>query len=262
MAHDQRRARNRKGFSARTTRHVISVSLEVSILLDTSGTLREHDYSSSSANVSRKHTGERPFQCHCSRRFSRLDNLRQHAQTVHQNEEIPQDSLAATGTRFQRQVRTDRVRPPGGRSRASTGGSQSGSVRGHHRNSLSASSVGSVASSYSQSTDIRRRPPPWQGRPLGKDTPRRFTDPIALWGNINIDLTLQEASAHPPLPPFRQVRTVPAGALVCSHQSHLIPGLRACMATVLPGVVYLFHRQEILSSRQMGTTSVHLCWVK
>lgn len=24
----------------------------------------------------RKHTGERPFQCHCSRRFSRLDNLR------------------------------------------------------------------------------------------------------------------------------------------------------------------------------------------
>jgi hypothetical protein len=160
MVHDQRRARNRKGSSARTTRHVISASLEVSILLDTSGTLREHDYSSSSANVFRKHTGERPFQCHCSRRFSRLDNLRQHAQTVHQNEEIPQDSLAATGTRFQRQVRTDRVRPPGGRSRASTAGSQSGSVRGHHRNSLSASSIGSVGSSYSQSTDIRRRPPP------------------------------------------------------------------------------------------------------
>jgi hypothetical protein len=111
------------------------------------------------------------------------------------------------------------------------------------------------------SGDVHRRWS-WQGRPLGKDTPRRFTDPIALWGNINIDLTLQEASAHPPLPPFRQVRTVPAGALVCSHQSHLIPGLRACMATVLPGVVYLFHRQEILSSRQMGTTSVHLCWVK
>ncbi|KAI2792885.1 C2H2 finger domain transcription factor dvrA [Penicillium oxalicum] len=59
----------------------------------------------------RKHTGERPFQCHCSRRFSRLDNLRQHAQTVHVNEEIPGDSLAATGTRFQRQVRTDRSEP-------------------------------------------------------------------------------------------------------------------------------------------------------
>ncbi len=111
------------------------------------------------ANMRRKHTGERPFQCHCSRRFSRLDNLRQHAQTVHQNEEIPQDSLAATGTRFQRQVRTDRVRPPGSRSRASTAGSASG-VRGHHRNSLSASSIGSAASTYSQNSDLRRRPPP------------------------------------------------------------------------------------------------------
>ncbi|KAF5317965.1 hypothetical protein D9619_012013 [Psilocybe cf. subviscida] len=30
-----------------------------------------------------KHTGERPFSCHCSKQFSRLDNLRQHAQTVH-----------------------------------------------------------------------------------------------------------------------------------------------------------------------------------
>ena len=35
----------------------------------------------------RKHTGERPFAClHCSKRFSRLDNLRQHKHTVHANE--------------------------------------------------------------------------------------------------------------------------------------------------------------------------------
>ncbi|KAG4427668.1 hypothetical protein IFR05_016849 [Cadophora sp. M221] len=110
----------------------------------------------------RKHTGERPFQCHCSRRFSRLDNLRQHAQTVHQNEEIPPESLAATGTRFQRQVRTDRVRPPG-RSRASTAGSQSSQGRGHQRNSLSLSSMTSVGSSgsiFGNRDDIRRRPPP------------------------------------------------------------------------------------------------------
>ena len=110
------------------------------------------------AEVRRKHTGERPFQCHCSRRFSRLDNLRQHAQTVHVNEEIPGDSLAATGTRFQRQIRTDRVRPPSGRARAGTGSSTGSHGRGHSRG-LSASSIGSTASTISRD-DSRRRPPP------------------------------------------------------------------------------------------------------
>ncbi|KAL2751882.1 hypothetical protein ACRALDRAFT_1073188 [Sodiomyces alcalophilus JCM 7366] len=109
----------------------------------------------------RKHTGERPFQCHCSRRFSRLDNLRQHAQTVHVNEDIPIDSLAATGARFQRQIRTDRVRQIGGRARPSTAGAGNG-VRGHSK-SLSTSSVGSVSSVGSFASprdDLRRRPPP------------------------------------------------------------------------------------------------------
>ncbi|KAL2163853.1 hypothetical protein VTH06DRAFT_5912 [Thermothelomyces fergusii] len=105
----------------------------------------------------RKHTGERPFQCHCSRRFSRLDNLRQHAQTVHVNEDIPIDSLAATGTRFQRQIRTDRVRQPG-RTRAATAGSVGPGGRGHAK-SLSTSSISSLASAYGVS-DARRRPPP------------------------------------------------------------------------------------------------------
>lgn len=109
----------------------------------------------------RKHTGERPFQCHCSRRFSRLDNLRQHAQTVHVNEDIPGDSLAATGTRFQRQIRTDRVRPPGSRSRASTLGSAGGHSRGHSRN-LSNSSMTSIASTVPSlgGEDIMRRSTP------------------------------------------------------------------------------------------------------
>ncbi|KAH0529891.1 hypothetical protein TsFJ059_004588 [Trichoderma semiorbis] len=110
----------------------------------------------------RKHTGERPFQCHCSRRFSRLDNLRQHAQTVHVNEDIPIDSLAATGSRFQRQIRTDRVRQAGNRARASTGGSAGGPVRGHSKSlsTSSISSIASVASAYSPQNDPRRRPPP------------------------------------------------------------------------------------------------------
>ena len=69
------------------------------------------------------------------------------------------DSLAATGTRFQRQIRTDRVaRPPGGRSRASTASSQGSHHRGHGRN-LSTSSIGSTASTISRD-DSRRRPPP------------------------------------------------------------------------------------------------------
>ncbi|KAI0628926.1 hypothetical protein C8Q77DRAFT_1021698, partial [Trametes polyzona] len=53
----------------------------------------------------RKHTGERPFTCHCGKQFSRLDNLRQHAQTVHadkqdQNERMMQEltSLHASMT--------------------------------------------------------------------------------------------------------------------------------------------------------------------
>ncbi|KAF8461009.1 hypothetical protein BDZ91DRAFT_384065 [Kalaharituber pfeilii] len=39
----------------------------------------------------RKHTGEKPYKCFCNRDFSRLDNLRQHAFTVHDASEIPQD---------------------------------------------------------------------------------------------------------------------------------------------------------------------------
>jgi C2H2 transcription facotor len=83
---------------------------------------------------------------------------------VHVNEEIPVDSLAATGpARFPRQVRTDRARPPGVRSRATTAGGQSGPVRGHQRNSLSTSSIasiGSFAAGYGPREDVRSRPAP------------------------------------------------------------------------------------------------------
>ncbi|EFY84731.1 C2H2 type zinc finger containing protein [Metarhizium acridum CQMa 102] len=86
-----------------------------------------------------------------------------HAQTVHVNEDIPTDSLAATGSRFQRQMRTtDRVRQAGNRARASTGGSAGGPVRGHSK-SLSTSSIASISSvgsGYGPQMDVRRRPPP------------------------------------------------------------------------------------------------------
>ncbi|KFG79499.1 C2H2 transcription factor [Metarhizium anisopliae] len=86
-----------------------------------------------------------------------------HAQTVHVNEDIPTDSLAATGSRFQRQMRTtERVRQAGNRARASTGGSAGGPVRGHSK-SLSTSSIASISSvgsGYGPQMDVRRRPPP------------------------------------------------------------------------------------------------------
>ncbi|KAJ5103702.1 hypothetical protein N7532_004231 [Penicillium argentinense] len=148
----------------------------------------------------RKHTGERPFQCHCSRRFSRLDNLRQHAQTVHVNEDIPGDSLAATGTRFQRQVRTDRVRPPG-RARAGTGGSAGGGghSRGHSRN-LSTSSITSTTSTFSQPPELRRRPPPLM----------MATDPTAR-ARMGLD-----PMGEPPSTPPGQMRGIPGSAATAS----------------------------------------------
>lgn len=72
------------------------------------------------------------------------------------------DSLAATGTRFQRQIRTDRVRQGAGRARASTAGSIGAPARGHSK-SLSTSSINSISSigsTYSSRDDVRRRPPP------------------------------------------------------------------------------------------------------
>lgn len=145
----------------------------------------------------RKHTGERPFQCHCSRRFSRLDNLRQHAQTVHVNEDIPGDSLAATGTRFQRQIRTDRVRPQG-RARAGTAGSQGAHSRGHSRN-LSASSITSTSSNTFNQPDIHRRPPPLI---MANDGSARARLPFDAM-----------TDAAPPRTPPAQVHAIPASSV-------------------------------------------------
>lgn len=98
------------------------------------------------------------------------------------NEDIPGDSLAATGTRFQRQIRTDRVRPPNNRSRASTLGSQGGQSRGHSRN-VSASSITSTTSSMGQREDVRRQPQPLamanDGAPRARLTLNTFTPPGA-----------------------------------------------------------------------------------
>lgn len=160
----------------------------------------------------RKHTGERPFQCHCNRRFSRLDNLRQHAQTVHAMEDIPTDSLAATGTRYQRQIRTDRVRPSP-RPRTSTMSSSGSHSRGHSRN-LSTSSIGSTSSIYSNATDVRRRPPPLlmagENRP---STPPTYANYSAHSpGDLNTP-TSSTFAATPGSPNFSSVLGSPVSAM-------------------------------------------------
>ncbi|KAI0294680.1 hypothetical protein B0F90DRAFT_1639687, partial [Multifurca ochricompacta] len=71
----------------------------------------------------RKHTGERPFTCHCGKQFSRLDNLRQHAQTVHAdkqeaNERMMRElsslhaTMAAANKATQQRVKRGAQQPP------------------------------------------------------------------------------------------------------------------------------------------------------
>lgn len=43
----------------------------------------------------RKHTGEKPFSCRCGKKFTRLDNLRQHATTIHADEPAANEELFA-----------------------------------------------------------------------------------------------------------------------------------------------------------------------
>ena len=105
------------------------------------------------ADLPSKHTGERPFQCHCFKAFSRLDNLRQHCQTVHsdtpeRNEEVLRkltvlhSNLAASAAKNQRtfarvsipnsnannEEKNTKDKSEGGKKRVNTATSPTGSV--------------------------------------------------------------------------------------------------------------------------------------
>ncbi|KAK4048784.1 Up in starvation [Microbotryomycetes sp. JL201] len=45
--------------------------------------------------INRKHTGDKPFECHCGKTFSRLDNLRQHANKRHRDQPEANASVLA-----------------------------------------------------------------------------------------------------------------------------------------------------------------------
>jgi len=128
---------------------------------------------------------------------------------VHVNEEIPGDSLAATGTRFQRQIRTDRVRPPNNRSRASTTTSGGGSIghshshgRGHSRN-LSASSVASTNSTASNPSDeaTRKRPAPLAMAQDGAPRSRLTLDTFVPPGGGGVSSPTQNYAYYQPQSP-------------------------------------------------------------
>ncbi|KAM0792070.1 hypothetical protein ACM66B_004774 [Microbotryomycetes sp. NB124-2] len=52
----------------------------------------------------RKHTGDKPFECHCGKTFSRLDNLRQHATKRHRDQPEANASVLAASAAVHSQV--------------------------------------------------------------------------------------------------------------------------------------------------------------
>ncbi|TBU29223.1 hypothetical protein BD311DRAFT_693072 [Dichomitus squalens] len=87
----------------------------------------------------RKHTGERPFSCHCSKQFSRLDNLRQHAQTVHADKQDLNERMMQDLTALHANM---------------TAASKGSSSRGKRNNTSSNTSGGSPTSSASLNASI------------------------------------------------------------------------------------------------------------
>ena len=107
----------------------------------------------------RKHTGERPFQCHCSPSiFTPGQPSPARADGPCQRREYPPTLWLRLEPDSNDRSAQDRVRPAG-RPRTGTMSSTGSHSRGHSRN-LSASSVGSTSSNFSVSTEARKRPPP------------------------------------------------------------------------------------------------------
>lgn len=168
--------------------------------------------------------------CHCTRRFSRMDNLRQHAQTVHCNEEIPSDSLAATGTRYPRQPRNDRPRTAN-RPRAATTSGQPPGFRGHHRNVHSTSSIRSDVTSYSQQSTIgphsRPRPPPLHMGSYGRPDSSPATWQTNSPGGTPTSATFSNGQNSPHWPPGVQSPLIGAYPRTASiYDGHRTPGRR------------------------------------
>ncbi|KAH7102585.1 hypothetical protein BKA62DRAFT_699167 [Auriculariales sp. MPI-PUGE-AT-0066] len=76
----------------------------------------------------RKHTGERPFNCHCGKQFSRLDNLRQHAQTVHADKPDQNERMMRDLTSLHANMIAQSKRPRGSRASAASAAATQGNM--------------------------------------------------------------------------------------------------------------------------------------
>ncbi|KAI9641276.1 Up in starvation [Ciborinia camelliae] len=168
----------------------------------------------------------------CNLSFTRSEHLarhiRQHAQTVHVNEPIPQDSLAASGTRYPRQARSDRVRPPGqNRPRAATASGHAPTHRGHHRGSLSTSSIGTITASYIQPNNFRARPPPLQMASWGSNSPSAWGPTSPGGYETPTSATFSTGQNSPRWPPAIQSPVMGAYSRTASiYDGHRTPGRR------------------------------------
>ncbi|KAK0229223.1 hypothetical protein EDD85DRAFT_957620 [Armillaria nabsnona] len=190
----------------------------------------------------RKHTGERPFTCHCGKQFSRLDNLRQHAQTVHSdkqedNERMMRDlttlhaSMAAAnksrGTRRVPPKVPDTIRPgtstgyEGDTWHISTPTSASSDHSVAHPNSASAPSAGPGSNSFRSFRDPRNGQS-FRDQPsvAGANQPAQSSNPNAIPTTLGFSSRPGTANG-PTLPPLSSLIPLPPPPQSSSGGHHL-----------------------------------------
>ncbi|EIW61111.1 uncharacterized protein TRAVEDRAFT_77115, partial [Trametes versicolor FP-101664 SS1] len=109
----------------------------------------------------RKHTGERPFTCHCGKQFSRLDNLRQHAQTVHADKQDQNERMMSELTSLHASMTAASKGGPARSKRGQAAGSANSSVSPTNGGSLN----GSIPSMAVKQEDLSHAVHPMAQRP-------------------------------------------------------------------------------------------------
>ncbi|KAI6027183.1 hypothetical protein EDC04DRAFT_168963 [Pisolithus marmoratus] len=132
----------------------------------------------------RKHTGERPFTCHCSKQFSRLDNLRQHAQTVHADKQDQNERMMRDLTSLHASM---------------AAANKAGQPRGKRTQSSAATASSSSSSSATQHDSIKEEDfvPSLQYRP-GTSTGYEGTDALMYTDSWSTDAGRTSSHPRPP----------------------------------------------------------------